>query len=154
MSDDVAPGQPSGIAPHLVCKDASAAIDFYKKAFGAKEMVRLPGSDGRLMHAALEINGGIVMLADEYPDMGSVSPTTLGGSPVTLHLGVPDAEAAIARAAAAGATVTMPAQPMFWGDLYGIVTDPFGHVWSLATPMREPMTSAELADALKAMHHG
>lgn len=147
---DVAPRTPTGVTPHLVCKDAAAAIDFYKAAFGAEEMVRLPGKDGRLMHAALMINGGVVMLVDEFPDMGGLaSPTTLKGTPVTLHLYAADAKAAIAKAAAAGAVVTMEAQPMFWGDLYGMVTDPFGHVWSIATPLREPMSSDELAAALK-----
>lgn len=149
MTDDVSPRKPGGVAAHLVCKDAVAAIDFYKAAFGAREMVRLVGENGLLMHAALEINGGVVMIADEFPDMNSRAPVTLGGCAVVLHLGVPDAEAAIARAVAAGATLTMPAQPMFWGDLYGQVTDPSGHIWSLATPLREPMTSAELAEAMK-----
>ena len=147
---DTTPKMMTGVTPHLVCNDAAAAIDFYKAAFGAEEMVRLPGKDGRLMHAALMINGGMVMLVDEFPDMIVTSPRTLGGTPVTLHLYVPDATAAIARAAAAGATVTMPAQPMFWGDLYGMVTDPFGHIWSIATPMGEPKTSAELTAALQA----
>lgn len=145
------PNQPlpmPGVTPHLICRDAAAAIEFYKAAFGAEEMVRLPGKDGRLMHAALTINGGVVMLADEFPEMGGVSPLTLKGSPVSLHVYAPDATAAIARAEAAGATVTMPAQPMFWGDLYGMVTDPFGHVWSIATPMGPPKSSEELAAAL------
>jgi PhnB protein len=149
MNDMQAPRTMPGVTPHLVCHDAAAAIDFYKAAFGATEMVRLPGKDGRLMHAALRINDGVVMLADEFPEMGSVSPRTSKGSPVTLHIYAPDAAAAIARAAAAGATVTMAAQPMFWGDLYGMVTDPFGHVWSIATPLREPMTSDELLAAMK-----
>lgn len=146
---DSAPRTPAGVTPHLVCKGAAAAIDFYKAAFDATEMVRLPGEDGRLLHAALTINDGVVMLVDEYPEMGSKSPPTIGGTSVTLHIYSPDARAAIAKAAAAGATVTMEAKPMFWGDLYGVITDPFGHVWSIATPMGEPKTSAELAAALK-----
>nr|WP_310523926.1 VOC family protein [Polymorphobacter sp.] len=146
---DLAPKTMPGVTPHLVCNGAAAAIDFYKAAFGAEEMVRLPGKSGLLMHAALMINGGLVMLVDEFPDMPVASPTTLKGSSVTLHMYVPDAAAAIAKAAAAGATVTMPAQAMFWGDMYGMVTDPFGHVWSIATPMGEPKTSAELAAALQ-----
>ena len=149
MTDTVAPKAMPGVTPHLVCNDAAAAIDFYKAAFGAEEMVRLPGKDGRLIHAALTINGGMVMLVDEFPEMGGASPTTLGGSSVTIHMSVPDAMAAIAKAAAAGATVTMPAQPMFWGDMYGMVTDPFGHVWSIATPMGPPKTNEELAAALQ-----
>lgn len=145
---EVTPALPTGVTPHLVCNDAAAAIDFYKAAFGAEEMVRLPGKDGLLMHAALTINGGMVMLVDEFPGMMVQSPRTLKGTPVTLHMQVPDAEAAIARAAAAGATVTMPAQPMFWGDMYGMVTDPFGHVWSIATPMGAPKTGEELVAAM------
>lgn len=137
------------MTPHLVCKGAAAAIDFYKAAFDATEMIRLPGKDGRLIHASVMINGGMVMLVDEFPEMMGASPTTLGGSPVTLHLAVPDAKAAIAKAAAAGATVTMEPQMMFWGDLYGMITDPFGHVWSIATPMGGPTTSEGLAAALQ-----
>ena len=140
---------PTGVTPHLVCNNAAAAIDFYTLAFGATEMVRLPGKDGRLIHAAVVINGGVVMLVDEFPEMMGASPTTLGGSPVTLHLAVPDARAAIAKAAAAGAVVTMAPELMFWGDLYGMVTDPFGHVWSIATPMGGPTTTEGLAAALK-----
>lgn len=140
-----------GVMPHLVCRDAAAAIDFYKAAFGAEEVMRLPTKDGKLMHAAVMINGGMVMLVDEMPGMAMASPQTLGDSPVTLHMNVPDATGAIARAAGAGATVIMEAQPMFWGDLYGMVADPFGHVWSLATPLGPPKSAAELRDAMKAM---
>ena len=107
-----------------------------------------PAKDGLLMHASLMINDGMVMLVDEFPDMPVRSPLALGGTAVTLHIYSPDAKAAIAKAAAAGATVTMEAQPMFWGDMYGMVTDPFGHVWSIATPMGPPKTSAELAAAM------
>ena len=151
MTESNALVPPRGVTPHLICKGAANAIDFYKAAFDAQELVRLPGKDGRLMHAALMINGGMVMLVDEFPEMAGAgaSPQTLKGSPVTLHIYVPDAAAAIAKAAAAGATVTMPAQPMFWGDMYGMVTDPFGHVWSIATPMGPAKTSEELAAAMK-----
>jgi PhnB protein len=122
------------VTPHLVCAGAAKAIAFYKDAFDAIEMMRLEGPDGRLWHALLNINGSSVMLADEFPEMGNTSPTTLKGSPVTLHLGVPDADAAAAKAVSAGATVVMPVADQFWGDRYGIVADPFGHLWSLATP--------------------
>jgi uncharacterized glyoxalase superfamily protein PhnB len=140
-----------GVTPHLICNGAAAAIDFYKAGFGAIEVSRLAGDDGRLMNAALEINGGMVMLVDEFPDMAGpgASPTTLKASPVTLHLVVADATAAIARAEAAGATVIMAARPMFWGDLYGMVRDPFGHVWSIATPMGPPRTNEALAAAMR-----
>ena len=149
MTDAIEPTTPPGVIPHLVCRNAAAAIDFYTAALGAVEQRRLPGESGLLMHAALTINGGMVMLVDEFPDMPVKSPAALGGSPVTLHMIVPDTAAAIAKAAAAGATVTMPAQPMFWGDMYGMVSDPFGHVWSIATPMGPIKSSEELAAAMK-----
>lgn len=138
------------LTPHLVCRDAAAAIDFYRQAFGAEEVMRIPNPDGKLMHAAVTIDGAMLMLMDEMTDIGALSPLSLGGSPVTLHVSVPDADAAIARAEAAGATVTMPAADMFWGDRYGQVRDPFGHSWSLAHPLRETaMSEADLREAAK-----
>lgn len=132
-----APGSASvTIVPHLVCAGAAKAIDFYKKAFGATEQMRLPGPGGKLMHAAVKIDGVMVMLVDESPEMGAVSPTSLQGTPVTLHMIVPDADATIARAAKAGAKVLMPAADQFWGDRYGVILDPFGHRWAIATPQR------------------
>ena len=140
------------LAPHLVCDNAAAAIDFYKEAFGAEELMRLPGPDGRLMHGAVSINGAMVMLADAGCGIDARSPKTLGGTPVTLHLGVPDADSAVARAEAAGASVIMPVADQFWGDRYGIVEDPFGHRWSIATPRRAaPMSEAELREAAQAV---
>lgn len=138
------------LAPHLVCAGAADAIEFYKKAFGAEEMVRLPGPDGKLMHAAVLINGSMVMLVDENPQYGLLGPKSLGGSPVTIHLNVPDVDAAVQRAVDAGATAKMPVGDMFWGDRYGTVEDPFGHSWSIATPLRDkPMSADELQDAAK-----
>jgi PhnB protein len=134
------------VTPHLVCDGAAGAIDFYKKAFGATETMRLGMDDGKIMHACLCINGSSVMLVDEFPGMGAVSPTSLGGSPVTVHLVVDDADAWVARAEAAGASVTMPVAEMFWDDSYGVVRDPFGHSWSMGTPVRK-MTEAEFRDA-------
>ncbi len=125
------------VTPHLVCKGAADAIQFYAKAFGATELTKLPGSDGRLMHALIRIGDSPLMLVDEYPEHGSLGPLALKGSPVTLHLYVPDVDAAVAQAVAAGATITMPVADMFWGDRYGIVQDPFGHNWSLATHLRD-----------------
>ncbi len=147
------------LAPHLVCDGAAAAIDFYKAAFGAEEMMRLPGPDGRLLHGAVMINGSMVMLTDELcgPDdeaslRGTRSPKSLGGTPVTIHLNVPDVDALVDRAIAAGASLVMPVADQFWGDRYGIVEDPFGHHWSIATPLRaEPMSEAELRDAAQAV---
>jgi PhnB protein len=137
------------LMPHLCVAGGAAAIDFYIRAFGARELMRLAGPDGRLLNAAVEINGAMVMLADEYPEMGGLGPKALGGTPVTLHLSVSDADAAIARAADAGATVVMPAADMFWGDRYGIVEDPFGHRWSIAHPVA-PKFGADLEAAAAA----
>jgi uncharacterized glyoxalase superfamily protein PhnB len=143
--------QAPSLTPHLVCDGASDAILFYKKAFGATEMMRLPGANGRLMHAAVEINGAMVMLVDESRDHGMLGPKALGGTPVTMHLRVPDADAAIKRAADAGAKIIMPAADMFWGDRFGQVEDPFGHRWSLATPLRAMSADEIKQAAAKAM---
>lgn len=124
------------VTPHLTCAGAGEAIDFYKKAFNATELVRLPGPDGRLMHGCIQIGDSYVMLAEEYPDYNSFGPKTLKGSPVTIHLNVDDVDAVVAQAVEAGATLTMPVADMFWGDRYGQVEDPFGHRWSVATPIR------------------
>jgi uncharacterized glyoxalase superfamily protein PhnB len=135
------------LMPHLVCAGAAKAIDFYKKAFGAVEMMRLPGKDGRLIHAAVEINGACVMLVDEMPEWGALSPRSLKGTPVTVHLNVDDVDAAFKRAVKAGATPIMPVADMFWGDRYGVIEDPFGHRWSIATHMRD-MTAKEIQKAM------
>lgn len=134
------------VVPHLICDGAAAAIEFYKKAFGAEEMMRLPGKDGRLMHACVKIGNSCVFLVDESLEWGALSPKTLKGSPVTVHLNVPDVDATMASAVAAGASVAMPAEDMFWGDRYGKVIDPFGHRWSVATHLRD-MTPAEIQAA-------
>jgi PhnB protein len=144
------PNLPPGVhqlSPHLVCDGAADAIDFYVRAFGAEELQRLAGDDGRIMHACVSVNGSSVLLVDENRDYGMLGPKTLGGSPVVIHLVVPDADATFARAVEAGATVRAPVAEMFWGDRYGVLEDPFGHVWSIATPQRAPMTDAELAAA-------
>jgi uncharacterized glyoxalase superfamily protein PhnB len=131
------------ITPHLVCAGASKALDFYQKAFGATELARLPGPDGRLMHAAMKIGDSTVMLADEMPEWGSLGPKALKGSPVTIHLYVEDVDALVARAVKAGAKVTMPVEEQFWGDRYGKLEDPFGHHWSVATHVRD-VTAEEM----------
>jgi uncharacterized glyoxalase superfamily protein PhnB len=138
------------LSPHLVCRDAAKAIDFYKKAFGAVEMMRLPAPNGKLMHAALQVNGGVLMLVDEMPEHGALSPLSLKGTPVTLHLNVEDVDTAFARAVKAGATVVMPVADMFWGDRYGVLKDPFGHQWSIATHQRD-MTAKEIQKAVDGM---
>jgi PhnB protein len=140
------------LAPHLVCDGAAKAIDFYREAFGAEEIMRLPGPSGRLMHASVMINGAMVLLVDEMPEHGVLGPARLGGTPVTLHLVVPDVDAVFARAVEAGATPTMAVADQFWGDRYGVLKDPFGHSWSIATPRPDaPRTEAELKEAAKAV---
>ncbi len=125
------------LTPHLVCRGAAAAIDFYGRAFDAIEQFRLPGPDGRLVHACVLIGDSQLFLVDEMPEHGALGPRALKGSPVTIHLQVQDADATFARAVQAGATVAMPLADMFWGDRYGRVTDPFGHSWSIATHVRD-----------------
>ncbi|QVQ54632.1 VOC family protein [Spiractinospora alimapuensis] len=127
------------VTPHLVVNGASGAIDFYVRAFGAEEVQRVPTEDGRLMHAAITINGDTVMLMDDFPearDGQRNDPQAIGGTPVLLHLEVPDVDAAWQRALDAGAKVTMPLEDQFWGERYGQLVDPFGHVWSLASPTK------------------
>lgn len=132
-----APCPYEGLIPHLVCAPATEAIEFYKKAFGATGDSCILSPDGkRVMHAELMIGDSRVFLADDFPeycDGMSQTATALGGTPVTIHRYVPDCDAAIQRAVDAGATVKMPPMDMFWGDRYGVVVDPFGHNWSLAT---------------------
>jgi uncharacterized glyoxalase superfamily protein PhnB len=125
------------VTPHLVCAGAAGAIEFYKRAFQAVEMLRLPSPDGKIMHACIRIGDSNVMLADESPKCGALGPKSLNGSPVTIHLAVEDVDAVVERAVAAGATVIVPVQDMFWGDRYGVLQDPFGHNWSVATRVRE-----------------
>jgi uncharacterized glyoxalase superfamily protein PhnB len=135
------------VTPHLVCAGAAKAIEFYKQAFGAEEGARLPGSDGRLMHATVKIGDSQVMLVDEMPEWGALGPKSLKGSPVTIHLYVDDVDAVVARAVQAGAKVTMPVADQFWGDRYGKLEDPFGHHWSVATHVRD----VSMEEAQKAM---
>lgn len=122
------------VTPHLVVRDAHAALAFYKLAFGAEELVRHPGPDRKsIMHAELRIGDSTLMISDEYPAMGVCSPLSVGGTSVTLHLYVDDVDEAFDRAVRAGAQITMPLANTYWGDRYGQISDPFGHQWSLAT---------------------
>lgn len=125
------------VTPHLVCAGAAEAIDFYQRAFGAKETSRIAGQNGKLIHASVKIGDSTVMLVDEFPEWGSVGPKVLKGSPVTIHLYVDDADATAERAVKAGAKLIMPVQEMFWGDRYGALEDPFGHRWAVATHVRD-----------------
>ncbi len=138
------------LTPHLVCAGAAEAIDFYKRAFNAIEEGRMPGPDGKLMHAAVKIGDSTLMLVDENPQWGLLGPKALKGSPVAIHLYVPDVDATVAQAVAAGAKVTMPVADMFWGDRYGQLEDPFGHRWSVATHTRE-LTSEEIREGMAKM---
>lgn len=136
------------VTPHLICRDAAAAIEYYKRAFGAVEAGRLPGPGGKLIHAMIRIGDSAVMLVDEFPDWGALGPQALNGSPVTLHLYVEDVDATVARAVAAGAKITLPVEDMFWGDRYGKIEDPFGHQWSIATHILDA-TLDEIREAAK-----
>ena len=139
------------VTPHLVCDGAAEAIEFYKKAFGAVETARMQTPDGKIMHASVRIGDSTVMLVDEFPDYGSVGPKKLNGSPVTMHVYVPDVDRVFAQAVAAGATVRMPLENQFWGDRYGQVVDPFGHNWSIATHVKD-MTPEEMKQAMQSMN--
>ena len=129
------------LIPHLCCSPSSEAIEFYKKAFGAEELHRMPAPDGkRIMHAAMRIGKDLFFLNDDFPEYcggKKNTATALGGTPVSLHRYVENCDAAIKRAEEAGATVMMPAADMFWGDRYGVVIDPFGHKWSFATHIKD-----------------
>lgn len=119
--------------PYLICRDAGQAIEFYKQAFAAKELYRIPMPDGKVGHAEIKIGGAIVMLADECPEMGATSPQSLGGTPVSLMIYVADVDAFSARAIAAGAKVLEPVKDQFYGDRSCKLSDPTGHVWMFAT---------------------
>ncbi len=144
------PDDMHSVTPHLVCAGAADAIEFYKKAFNAVEVGRLPGPQGKLMHAMIRIEGSAVMLVDEMPEWGSFGPMSLKGSPVTIHLYVEDVDSVVARALAAGAKITMPVADMFWGDRYGKLEDPFGHHWSVATHVRD-VSPEEMQQAMQKM---
>lgn len=137
------------VTPHIVVDGAAEAIEFYKKAFGAEEMCRLPAPNGKIMHAAIRIGDSMIMMADQCPEWGCMGPKALNGSSVTLHLQVADADALFARAVEAGCTVTMPLDDAFWGDRYGRVADPFGHDWSIATHVRD-LTPEEIMAGMQA----
>jgi uncharacterized glyoxalase superfamily protein PhnB len=138
------------VTPHLICAGAAEAIEFYKKAFGAVELTRMPGPDGKVMHASIRIGDSVIMLNDEMPQWGSFGANHFKGSPVTIHLYVENADAAFEQAVGAGAKVTMPLDDMFWGDRYGKLEDPFGHQWSIGTHIRDA-TQEEMQQAMEQM---
>jgi uncharacterized glyoxalase superfamily protein PhnB len=138
------------LTPHLICAGAADAIKFYTEAFGAIEQFRLPGPEGKLMHACVKIGDSMLMLVDEMAGCSMLGPRALKGSPVAIHLYVPNVDAVVAQAVEAGARVTMPAADMFWGDRFAQLEDPFGHRWSVATHQRDvPME--EMQAAVRAM---
>ncbi len=125
------------LTPHLICANAADAIDFYKRAFGAREVSRTAQPNGKLMNAILRIGDSSLMLMDENPEWGALGPGLLKGSPVGIHLYVDDVDAAFAHAVKEGATARMPPADMFWGDRFCALTDPFGHTWSIATRIKD-----------------
>ena len=131
------------VTPYLIVSGAAAAIDFYKRAFGATELLRMPGPGGKVMHAEVKIGDSPVMLADEMPEMGHRGPQALGGTPVSIMLYVQDADKVFNQAVAAGAKVMRPLQDQFYGDRSGTITDPYGHVWTIGTH-KEDLTPEEI----------
>ena len=121
------------VTPSLVVSNAKEAIEFYNKAFDAKEIYKFPTPDGKILHAMIQIGDSFVMMSDEFLAMGMKSPTTLGGTAVTLHLYVENADKMFKQAVDAGAVITMPIMDVFWGDRFGTVMDPYGHSWAIAT---------------------
>ena len=137
--------------PYLIIQGAAAALDFYKKAFGATELMRMAQPDGRIGHAEIRIGDSVIMLADEVPEMSYRGPKSLGGSPVSILLYFEDVDAVVARAVAAGAKLIRPVQDQFYGDRSGVIEDPFGHVWTIATH-KEDVSPEEIDRRLAAMN--
>jgi PhnB protein len=144
------PDQYRGATPYLCIKGAANAVEFYKKAFGATEVTRLAQPDGRIGHAEIKIGDALIMLADEFPEIGFRSPISLGGSPVTIHVYVDNVDVVFARAVAAGAEARKTVADQFYGDRSGQLVDPFGHVWSIATHVEDiaPEELQKRAEAL------
>ena len=133
----------SSVTPYLIVKGASGALDFYKKAFGATERVRMAGPDGKVGHAEIQIGNSCIMLADEVLEMDARSPESIGGSPVSIMVYVPDVDAVVGQAVKAGAKLTRPVENQFYGDRAGAVVDPYGHKWHIATHV-EDVTPEEM----------
>lgn len=138
------------VTPYLVVAGSAAAIDFYRQAFGATELMRFPGPDGKVAHAEIRVGDSVIMLADEAPDWGAFGPKTVGGTPVTLMVYVPDVDAVVAQAVEAGAKLTRPVEDKFYGDRSGRIEDPFGHLWDVSTHV-EDVAPDELQRRMAAM---
>jgi PhnB protein len=149
MAVDPIPEGYRTVTPYLAVDDAAAAIEFYKRAFGAKERGRMDAPGGKIGHAELEIGDSLVMLADALPQFASRPPKELGATTVGVFMYVEDVDAVVKQAVDAGATVTTEVEDQFWGDRYGAVTDPFGHLWSIATRI-EDVPPEEMAERAKA----
>ena len=147
---DPVPAGMHSVTPHLVCDGAAKAIEFYQEAFEASSGGTMLGPDGRVMHAQIRIGDSHVMLVDENRQFGMLGPRSLNGTPVTIHLYVDDVDRWFERAVAAGAQAVMPPADMFWGDRYGVLEDPFGHRWSIATHRRD-VSRDEMQQAVKAL---
>ena len=145
-------GYPS-LTPYLIVADAAAAIAFYQQVFGATLRMKLDGPDGKIGHAELEIGNSLIMLADEHPEMGALSPKTVGGTPVGLHVYLEDVDAVAAKAVAAGATLKRPVENQFYGDRLGSIVDPFGHLWHISTHV-EDVSPEEIGRRAAAMAQG
>ena len=155
MSNEVKPipdGYQGKITPYLICKNAEGAIEFYKKAFGATELFRI-GESGKVGHAELKIGDAIFMMADEFPEIGALSPETVGGTPVSLYVYVENVDAFTEKAIAEGLKVLKPVSDQFYGDRSGHFEDPFGHKWGFATH-KEDLTPEELDERAKAAYGG
>ena len=140
----------AGVTPYLIIRDAARALDFYKKAFGATELMRFPAPGGKIGHAEMKIGEGVVMLADESPEMGHKSPQSIGGTAITLMFYVKDVDAQFSKAVAAGGTVKQPLKDQFYGDRSGTITDPFGHIWTIATH-KEDVSPEEMQRRMAAL---
>ncbi len=143
------PDGTTSVTPYLVVKDAAEAIDFYKRAFGATEILRMPGPDGAIAHAEIQIGNARIYMTDENAQMGASSPQSLGGTPVMLMHYVEGVDEVFARATGAGAKPLQPPTDMFWGDRWSLLEDPFGHKWQIATHV-EDLTGEEIMERMKA----
>ena len=140
----------SSLTPYLVCKGAAKAIDFYTKAFGGQETVRMPGPGGQIMHAEIKIGNAMLMLSDENKERGNLSPESIGGTGTSIMFYTDDVDAVYNRAIAAGAKSEMPPADMFWGDRMGNLVDPFGHKWAIATH-KEDVSPDEMEKRMQAI---